>query len=98
MLYNPIRLGVNKLSCVQEVIKLYSLGKKGKIQNMFMIFLYAIFPVISSHGLLIICTAETHRKYSNHRQVLLIFYIKKTLKSTIVFEAVLLSANIISKA
>jgi len=60
-----------------------------------MIFLHAIFPVTGSDGLLIICTAETHRKYSHHRNVLLTFYIKKTVKSTIFFEAVLLSANII---
>ena len=42
-----------RISCVQNVIKLYSLGNKGKIQRMLMIFLHAIYPVISSHWLLI---------------------------------------------
>jgi hypothetical protein len=41
---------------------------------MLMIFLHAMFTVISSHGLLIICTAETHRKKSHRRNVLLTFY------------------------
>jgi hypothetical protein len=39
-----------------------------------MIFLHAMVPLISSHGLLIICTAETHRKKSHRQNVLLTFY------------------------
>jgi uncharacterized protein YpmB len=56
------------------------MGIKGKIQRMLMIFIHAIFPVIISNELLIISTAESQRKYSHHRNVLLIFhrtYLKK---------------------
>ena len=42
--------------------------------------LQEMFPVIIYQGLLIICTAETHRKYPQHRNVLFTFYKKKIIE------------------